>query len=85
MTRPEPGSIVLTERRYHLCGECGHAVDNGLCSLGCLMDGHSYRPSDFYAVYEATEKFVRDEPARAYSSIAQSTPVLTEESGLESQ
>ena len=66
--RPEPGKVTTREIRVKVCKSCGYAVDDtGLCSGDCDFDaehhaGEMTRPGTyFHAVYERTDKFIRDE------------------------
>ena len=66
MIRPEPGSVTIREVKLRICAFCGSSVtETGLCSHECPFDGEPRTHRDyFYAVYERTEKFLRDEPAK---------------------
>jgi hypothetical protein len=67
MQRPEPGKITTREIRIRVCGKCGYTIDGQLCSDDCEDDGGSHAKM-FDAVYERTDKFLRDEPVKAPST-----------------
>lgn len=62
-SRPEPGSAAVRELRVPVCTGCGFRIDEtGLCDDRCRYDACSLsqRPH-LIAVYERTDKFLRDE------------------------
>lgn len=59
--RPVPGTVFTQEVRYQICGTCGFIIDAGLCSSECPQDDDAH-PDMFEAVYERTDRFIRDEP-----------------------
>lgn len=63
--RPEPGTTTVTEIRLRICLGCGCVIDGVGCSYGCPYDDCDEIGPHFIAVYEHTEKFLRDEPAVA--------------------
>jgi hypothetical protein len=62
MNRPEPGTTTVTEIKVLICARCRCMIDLDLCSPYCELDGAHTKPEhQFYAVYERTDKFLRDE------------------------
>lgn len=60
--RPKPGAATVSTIRIPICAECRCVIDDtGLCDPDCRMDAESHRGHMFYAVYERTDKFLRDE------------------------
>ncbi len=60
LPRPAPGTVTTNTIRVAICGTCGRVIQGPLCSYGCPEDGGPH-PHKFHAVYERTEKFLRDE------------------------
>lgn len=62
--RPEPGTVTNRIARLKICKRCGYLIsDTGLCHFECELDVDGHTPKDYvFAVYEVTEKFLRDEP-----------------------
>jgi hypothetical protein len=63
LKRPEPGTTTTREIKVRLCAECGNEIDEGgLCDYDCPWDGRTNSErKTFVAVYERTDKFLRDE------------------------
>ncbi len=64
LKRPEPGATTVREIRIRMCSECGSVIgDHGMCGFDCKYDGEVYARREYFtAVYERTDKFLRDEP-----------------------
>jgi hypothetical protein len=61
--RPTPGDTTVREIRVRVCSSCGYKVGiGGLCGYGCGEDAEPRTSANsFIAVYERTDKFLRDE------------------------
>lgn len=60
--RPLPGKTTVRTTRIPICRKCGCVIDDtGLCDGNCPLDGDDHTGCMFYAVYETTTKFIRDE------------------------
>ena len=59
--RPKTGTITEREIKIPVCGKCGYAMDTGLCSDDCELDGSSHNGNTIMAVYKRTDEFLRDE------------------------
>ncbi len=64
MTRPQPGTKTTGEIRIEVCQKCGYIVDLGLCQWKCDNDSAHEDGTFFYAVYERTDVFLRDEEVK---------------------
>ncbi len=58
--RPVPGVCTTTEVRVEICGVCGYQVSHELRSNECPDDGGPHH-NVIVAVYERTDRFIRDE------------------------
>ena len=60
--RPEPGATTVREIKVKVCAECGCMLDDTgmLCDYECSQDGDEHK-NVITAVYERTDKFLRDE------------------------
>lgn len=62
--RPATGTKTCHEVKVKVCTGCHCVIDDGgLCSFECDLDGEHGNPATyFFAVYQRTDEFLRDEP-----------------------
>lgn len=58
---PEPGTVTTQIVKYAVCKNCRAVIMMGLCSRHCPHDGEHKEGTHVIAVYEQTNKFLRDE------------------------
>ena len=64
LARPVPGTVTTRVTSIPVCALCHCVIDSDtdMCDYECDYDGdHADPKTYFYAVYEVSEKFIRDE------------------------
>lgn len=66
--RPNPGSVTTYEVHISVCGDCGHVINEMMCTDGCDQDFSDHSGHIVTAVYLRVDTFLRDEAEEGVSS-----------------
>lgn len=75
--RPATGTVTIKEIRVPICMQCGCIIDIGLCTDSCPLDGGSHTGNTLVAVYERSDKFLRDEKSAEHPAPASAPAVAS--------